>query len=157
MPSAKPALHTCVNWLYLLIDLWTFVLFIHVDTLNVKNAKTLNCIRFFDNYIIQKHTQSSLFRSVYVFASLTVTVIYNTRQHLVSVKSPVDHCCTLWCSIHDWGIYIYMCLSSLSIYNYNIIRNTSTVCWTMNFKFCFHFYLIQNRKASPAGNVKNVL
>ena len=30
---------------YLLICLWTFVLFIHVNTLNVKNAKTLNAFK----------------------------------------------------------------------------------------------------------------
>ena len=42
---------------------------------HIKCANTLNCIRFFDNYIINKHTQSSLFRSIYVFSPLTVTVI----------------------------------------------------------------------------------
>ena len=73
MLSAKPALHMCVKRSYLLIDLCPFYTS-HVMS-NVKKLKTLNCIRFFDNYIIQQHTQSSLFRSVYIFALLTVTVI----------------------------------------------------------------------------------
>jgi len=39
--------------------------FTHVNTLHVKKAKNINCIRFIDNYTIQNHTQSSSFRSVY--------------------------------------------------------------------------------------------
>ena len=39
-----------------------FFLFKPDNTLNVKNAKTIKYIRFFDNYINQRHTQSSLFR-----------------------------------------------------------------------------------------------
>ena len=75
MPSAKPALHIYVKRSYLLIDFLMFLFFIHVNTLNVKSAKTLNCIlRFFDNYFIQKHTQSSLFRSVYALLTVTLTV-----------------------------------------------------------------------------------
>ena len=79
--------------------------------LNVKNTKTLNCtcISFFNNYIIQKHTQSSSFRGVYVFASLTVTVIY----YLVSVKSPVDHCCTVRYDVQYMTVVYISVLSSL--------------------------------------------
>ena len=62
----------------------------------------LNCIRFFDNYINQKHTLSSEFRSVIVLVSLTVTVVYNTHQHQVN---PVDRCYTFCYSVNNWVIY----------------------------------------------------
>jgi len=67
------------------------------------------------------------------------------------VKSPVDHCCMLWCSVHNWGIYrfryMHTCINLRCLRHTLIMtlklgkrsdqmwviyvytnRNTSTVC-----------------------------
>ena len=97
------------------------VLSFYTSTLNVKNTKTINCKRFFDNYISQKHTQSSSFRSVYE------VIQPSGSTHCSGI--PYLHCVSFNINFNETTLGILLCTLLASFTKFNFKISKSIIIW----------------------------